>query len=69
MLISETDYFRDAIAMAAVDLVTHEQLFTAVLMARTGNSFNAAIHATIQLNDIVRQHEQGNSGRNLFPDL
>ena len=55
MLVSETDYWRDAVAMAAVDLVTHKQLFAAVLMARTGDTFNAAIHATVQLNDIVRQ--------------
>lgn len=54
MLVSETDYWRDAVSMAAVDLVTHEQLFAAILLARTGQTFNAAIHATIQLNDIVR---------------
>ena len=53
MILTETQYWRDAVAMAAVDRISHVQLFDCVLLARTGEQFNAAVWATIRLNDLV----------------
>ena len=52
MQITDSDYYRDAVAMAAVDRISHVQLFDCILMGRTGQAFNAAVWATIRLNEI-----------------
>lgn len=50
-----TELYRDAIGMIAADRPTLEQIRQANLIAETGEAFNAAIHATIRLNEIVRR--------------
>ena len=53
MQITDSDYYRDAVAMAAVDRISHVQLFDCILMGRTGQAFNAAVWATIRLNELT----------------
>jgi len=42
---TETDYWRDAVAMAVVDKLPSKTIWIALRLAKRGNDFNAAIWA------------------------
>lgn len=46
------DYWRDGVAMAAVDRVPHDVLMWAVKETETGEQFNAAIWAWSRLMEV-----------------
>jgi len=55
MDVTESDYYRDAIAMAVCDALSYEQIWDCLLVSSNGEEFNQAVWATIKLNGLVEE--------------
>lgn len=53
MEVTESDYYRDAIAMAVCDALSYEQIWDCLVVSSNGEEFNQAVWATVRLNDLL----------------
>jgi len=57
MNLTQTDYYRDAVAMAIADKLPRETIKQANLLSQNGEQFNWAIWASAKLAEIERDRE------------